>query len=40
MKAFIAALIAAGVLCVLDSEFNEGRYATVIQRAVTSVLPG
>jgi hypothetical protein len=40
MKAFAAVLIALGILYVLDSEYNDGRYAMVIQRAVTSVLPG
>jgi hypothetical protein len=39
MKAFAAALIAAGILYVVDSEFNEGRYAAVIERAIASVLP-
>ena len=40
MKAFVAALIACGVLFVIDSEYNEGRYAAIIERAVTSVIPG
>jgi hypothetical protein len=40
MKAFAAALIAVGILYVLDSECNDGRYAIVIQRAVTSLLHG
>jgi hypothetical protein len=40
MKAFAAALIAAGILYLVDSEYNEGRYAAVIQRAVTSVIRG
>jgi hypothetical protein len=35
MKTFIAALIAVGVLYVVDIEFNDGRYATVVQRAIT-----
>jgi hypothetical protein len=38
MKAFAAALIAAGFLYVADLGFNDGRYAEVIQRAITSVL--
>jgi hypothetical protein len=40
MKAFAATLIAVGILYVVDSLCNESRYATVVQRAVTSVLPG
>jgi hypothetical protein len=40
MKAFNAALIAIGILYVVDSEFNGGRYVAVLQQAVTSVLPG
>jgi hypothetical protein len=40
MKAFVAALIAAGILYLVDFEYNEGRYAAVIQRAITSVVPG
>jgi hypothetical protein len=40
MKAFAAALIAVGILYVLDSEYNDGRYAMVIRRAVTHVLRG
>lgn len=38
MKAFIAALIAAGILYIVDLDFNSGRYTQVIQRAITSVL--
>jgi hypothetical protein len=38
MKAFAAMLIAAGFLYVVDLGFNDGRYAEVIQRAITSVL--
>ncbi len=37
MKALVAALIAAGVLYVVDKGYNDGRYTHVIQRAVTSV---
>ena len=39
MKAFIAALIAVGVLYVVDVEFNDGRYAIVVPRAIMSILP-
>jgi hypothetical protein len=38
MKAFVAALIAVGILYVADIEFNNGQYAEVVQRAITSVL--
>jgi hypothetical protein len=40
MKAVAAALIALGILYILDAEYNEGRYTTVLQRAVTSVVIG
>ena len=40
MKAVAAALIALGILYILDSEYNEGRYTAVLQRAVTSVVIG
>jgi hypothetical protein len=40
MKALAAALIASAILYVADSEYNQGRYAAVIQRAVSSVIPG
>lgn len=40
MKAFIAALIAIGLLYAVDLEYNDGRYAAVIQQALTSVLRG
>jgi hypothetical protein len=40
MKAFIAALIASAILYVADSEYNQGRYAAVIQRAATSLIAG
>jgi hypothetical protein len=36
MKAFVAALIAVGILYVVDLEYNDGRYATVIQRVITN----
>jgi hypothetical protein len=38
MKAFTAALVAIGILYVLDSEYNDGRYARVIKRALTSMV--
>jgi rhamnogalacturonyl hydrolase YesR len=40
MKAFGAALIAAAILYVVDSRYNDGRYTQVLQQAVTSLLPG
>jgi hypothetical protein len=40
MKAVAAALIAFGILYILDSEYNEGRYTSVLQRAVASVVIG
>jgi SRSO17 transposase len=40
MKAFAAALTAVGILYVVDYHYNDGRYATVIERAVRTVLPG
>ena len=39
MKVFAAALIAVGILYLVDSEYNEGRYTAVLERAITSVLP-
>lgn len=38
MKAFVAALIAVGILYVVDLDFNDGQYAEIIQRTITSVL--
>jgi hypothetical protein len=38
MKAFTAALIAIGVLYVVDYQYNDGRYTTVIQEAITAVV--
>jgi len=38
MKAFGAALIALAILCVVDFEYNDGRFAGVIERAVTSLV--
>jgi hypothetical protein len=40
MKALAAALIAIATLYLFDSLYDEGRYATVIQQAAMSVLPG
>jgi hypothetical protein len=40
MKAFVAALVTVAVLCVVDSEYNDGRYTQVIKRAVTSLVTG
>jgi hypothetical protein len=37
MKAFVAALIAAGILFAVDKDYNDGRYTEVIQRAISSV---
>jgi hypothetical protein len=39
MKAFVAALIAAGILYFVDSEYNDGRYTALLQRAITTVIP-
>ena len=40
MKALVAALIAAAILYLADNQYNDGRYAQVLQQAVTSLLPG
>ena len=40
MKAFVAALIAAGIFYLVDSEYNDGRYTAVIKQAITSVIHG
>ena len=37
MKAFVATLIAVGVLYAVDKVYNDGRYTDVIQRAISSV---
>jgi hypothetical protein len=37
MKAFAAALIAAAILYVLDSQYNDGRYAQVMGQAINSM---
>ncbi len=39
MKAFLAACVAIGILWGIDTEFNNGRYADVVMRAVKSALP-
>ena len=38
MRAIGAALIAVGILYVVDLEFNDGRYATVLRRAMAVVV--
>jgi hypothetical protein len=38
MKAFTAALIAVGILYVVDSEYNDGRYTGAIKQAVSSLV--
>jgi len=40
MKVFTAALIAAAILFLADSQYNDGRYAQVLQQAVIGLLPG
>jgi hypothetical protein len=40
MKAFIAALIAAAILYVVDAQYNDGRYAEVVELAATSLIGG
>jgi hypothetical protein len=40
MKAISAALIAAGMLYVIDLEYNNGRYATVVKHAITGLVRG
>ena len=37
MKALVAALIAVGVLYVVDKDYNDSRYTHVLQRAINSV---
>jgi hypothetical protein len=39
MKTLGAALIAAAILCVIDSNYNDGRYTDVLEQAVASLLP-
>ena len=38
MKGLIAAFIAIGVLWVVDTEYNAGRYGDVVKKAATSIL--
>jgi hypothetical protein len=38
MKTFVAACIAIGILWAVDVEFNDGRYSTVVQRALKGIL--
>jgi hypothetical protein len=38
MKAFAAALIAAGILYAIDTEYNDARYSRVVASAVSSII--
>jgi hypothetical protein len=38
MKAFAAALIACAILCVVDFEYNDGRFTGIIEQAVISLV--
>ena len=38
MKAIAAAFIAAVVLYAVDYQYNDGRYAQVVEQAMTSVI--
>jgi hypothetical protein len=38
MKSIAAALIAAAILYVVDSYYNDGRFTQVVEQAVTSVI--
>ena len=38
MKTIAAALIAAAILYVVDSYYNDGRFTQVVEQAVTSVI--
>ena len=40
MKAIGAALIAAGILYVVDLEYNDGRYASIVKSAIVAVIRG
>jgi hypothetical protein len=40
VKAFVAALVAAAVLYVVDSQYNDGRYTQVLQHAELSLKVG
>ena len=39
MKAFVAALVAVGILYAVDREYNDGRYSSVVQQAITAMVP-
>jgi hypothetical protein len=39
MKALVAALVTAGILYALDREYNDGRYSSVVQQAMTAMVP-
>jgi hypothetical protein len=39
MKVFVAALFAVGILSVIDHEYNNGRYSSVIQQAIAAMIP-
>jgi hypothetical protein len=38
MKGFIAALIAVVILYAVDTEYNEGRYSSVMKQAAISLV--
>jgi hypothetical protein len=38
MKGFIAALIAGAILYAIDSEYNDGRYSSVMKQAAISLV--
>ena len=38
MKAFAAALIAAGILYAVDTGYNDGRYSQVLAKTINSVM--
>ena len=38
MKAVFAALVAVGILCLFDTEYDDGRYVAVIKQAVSSLV--
>ena len=39
MKTFVAALVAVGILYAVDYQYNDGRYSSVIQRAIAAITP-
>jgi len=39
MKAFVAALVAVGILYAVDREYNDGRYSSVVQQAIAAMVP-